>query len=170
MLSGPARVGLVVAAAGVLAAGFSFVTAKFDNVLEGKCTAFTGIAKDAQKMNYVREWVAKRTASKEFMELVVKYRAFEQFSPYTPKYIDLDWRYLGFDPRAAWIGFNINDAEEQGADPARILSISLNQGRAGVILKLNPTDDVVGKFGPPGNKSSVKPVGNDAFVYCDFEN
>lgn len=156
------------AAAGAVAALFYFSTVRIDGALQGRCAAFARTAKDAQKMKYVREWVARRTAEKEFMELVVKYRAFETFSPFTPQYIDIDWRYLGFHPQAAWVGFNIDDADEQGADPARVLSISLNQRRAGIILKLRPTDDVVGQFGPPGNLSTLEPVGEDVFVYCDF--
>jgi hypothetical protein len=135
---------------------------------EAACNRVKTIAQDAEKMKYVREWVAKRTANKEFMALVVKYRWFEQFSPYTPQYIDIDWRYLGFDPRSAWVGFNVDDARQRGGDPVRILSVSLNQGRTGVILKLKPTDDVVGDLGPPGDPSTVTPIGDDVFIYCDF--
>lgn len=169
MLSRSAR--LVLAATlsvAALAGVFYFFAVQFDTAIGKQCAALAATARDAQKMQYVREWLAKRTANEEFMDVVVKYRAFEQFSPFTPKYVDIDWRYLGFDPRAAWLGFNINDAEE-GSDPARILSVSLNQSRAGIILKLRPTDDVVGRFGPPGNLNSVKPVSDDVFVYCDYE-
>jgi hypothetical protein len=159
------RVGLIfIAGAMALVAVCSLFLLNLDSSLTDKCAAFTAIAKDTPKMRYVREWVAKRTADKEFMAVVREHQWFEHGSPLTSRYIDIDWRYLGFDPDAAWVAFNV---DERDADPVTILTISLNQGRAGIILKLKPTDDVVGD-GPPGNPSTVEPVGDDTFVYCDF--
>lgn len=159
---------LSVAAAVVLLAGaIYFYANEYDKVAERQCNSVTAIAKDTQKIRYVKEWVATRTANRDFVEAVVKNRWFLRAGSLAAQYIDIDWRYLGFYPDRAWVGFNVDDAEARGADPARIASISLNQGRTGIILKLNPTDDVVGD-GPPGNPSTVRSVGDDVFVYCDF--
>lgn len=144
----------------VAAPGLYLAMANYADTIEAACNRVEGIARDADKMKYVKEWAAARTADKEFVDAAIKYQWFEQAFPLTQRYIDLDWRSLGFYPQSAWVAFNIDNT-------ATINSISLNQGRHGVIVKLDASSDLVIKLGPPGNLSTIRPVSDDVFVYCD---
>ncbi len=151
----------------IVAAGFYLQMMKYADVIQAACTRVEDISRDAQKMKYVKDWVTTRSGNKEFVDAAIEYKWFDRASPMTPRYIDLDWRYLGFDPQSAWVAFNIDDAEARPAGAATINSISLNQGRHGIIVKLDTASDLVIELGPPGNLSTIRPVSADVFVYCD---
>jgi hypothetical protein len=132
---------------------------------ESKCSRLTAIAQDPQKTKYVREWVAARLNDPSFMNEVRRYPDFERIDPRTRQYIDLDWRYLGFDPGLAWIEFNIEAADRRDVDAKGVGSISLNENRSSIIIGLNG-EAGLGLESFPEYIKELKGVGNDVFVDC----
>ena len=161
------RVGLALTAVAAIAVAFYLVTSKTQSFHDHTCTALMAIAKDSEKMNYVRTWVASRVNDEQFMDAVRKNRTFELGLPATRQYIDLDWRYLGFLPQDAWVGFDLEDADKDGLDARGIASVSLNQFRSSITIKLNAAADLGFQWTSEEMKK-VRPVGNDVFVYCEY--
>lgn len=167
ILSRRVGLGLALTAVAAIALTFYLVTSRSQSFHDETCTALTAIASDSEKINYVRTWVASRVNDKRFMDAVRKNRTFERGIPATQQHIDLDWRYLGFLPQYAWLGFELDKAHKHGLDAGGIASVSLNQFRSSIIIKLNGAADL-GFQWTPEEMSKVRSVGDDVFVYCEY--
>ena len=136
----------------------------FDPVARA-CSRFTAIAEDPQKMAYVKMWATARMKDPQFMQEVRRYPWFEGRDARKKKYIDLDWKYLGFDPDYSRIEFNINAKDVRDADATKIGSISLNQTRTSIIIRLNGSTDMALGWSAEEMRE-LKAVGDGVFVYC----
>lgn len=167
ILSRRVGLGLALAAVATMAVAFYLVTSRTQSVHDDTCTALMAIASDAEKMSYVRTWLAARVNDEKFMDALRKNRTFDRNLPATREYIDLDWRYLGFLPQYAWLGFELEEAGKEGPDAGGIASMSLNQFRSSIVIKVSAAGDLGFQWTPEEQKR-VRSVGNDIFVYCEY--
>ena len=158
---------LIVCAAMALVVVVTLSVLQMQGAHAATCDRLAAIAEDPQKMRYVRDWVASRTTDARFMEAVRESSSFARGDPRTWQYIDLDWGYLGFAPKVAWLEFNIKAADVRGVDTATIQSVTLNQERSSIIIKLDATDEFELEWLPEEMKK-VRSVAKGVFVYCEY--
>lgn len=127
------------------------------------CSRLTAIAQDPQKMAYVKMWAVERMKDPEFMQEVRQYPWFEGRDPRKKRYIDLNWKYLGFDPDYSRIELNINVKDMPDADATKVGSISLSQQRTRIIIRLNDSADMALGWTPEEIRS-LKAAGEGVFV------
>lgn len=130
------------------------------------CNALAAIATDPQKVRYVRSWFAKRAQDPKFMYELSEDEVFMPREPRTREQIDLDWSYLGLDPKWKAASFNIRGRKPYTAD--RVKSITLYQGRSEVTIGMSADGDL--GFDPqPADLESMRSFGDDVFVSCGYE-
>jgi hypothetical protein len=155
-MSNVARLGWVLAVAAVMAACYH----------DTPCVRLTALAKDSQKMEYVRTWAVSRISDERFMDAVREGSSFERIDPRMRQYIDLDWHYLGLDPDLVWIGFNSKVPDPRQVSAAEIGSVSIGHAGSTIIIGLRAGGDL-GVELPPEELRTFRPVGHDVFMYCE---
>jgi len=158
---------LVLLASGVvtaLAVTFFLFVFEWGELHDDTCAGVTRIAGDAQKMKYVKSWIASRTADQEFINEIRASRFFQRGDPRLQQ-MDLDWAYLGLTPEFVSLAFNVKSASDPEFEATKIESVSIGQGRSTIIIRLNESEDF-GLLWPAEELSKIKPVADDVFVYC----
>jgi hypothetical protein len=151
-----------------IALAFYLMVHRVQRLHNDTCAGLTAIASDGQKMERVKAWLASRMSDKDFMDAVRQNRYFEPGDPRLQKYIDLDWRYLGFVPEYASLVFNSRNIERHDFDAGEIESVSLGQGRSSIIIRLGSAEDL-GLRWPAQEAKKMKAVRADVFVYCEYQ-
>jgi hypothetical protein len=151
-------------AAAVLVLALSKVGSE-SNSIEA-CQAVTAIASDERKMEYLKSWLAARLGNNDFAEVLQQRKYFERSEIKYWKYIDLDWKYLGFNKELVSVRFNSNDANSDEAAITSVGSMSISQNRILLIVRLDSSKDL-GLRWPPEEMAKLTPVSTDVFVYCE---
>jgi hypothetical protein len=131
---------------------------------DDQCNQLTAIASDPQKVAYVRAWMASRSQDERFMTAVKTHARFDHDDPGTRQSLDLDWQRLGLSPINARLEFN--DGFAPYVRTLGIRSVSLYQGRSGIIIGLNAGDLGLGSWGAEEVRK-LRRVGDGVYVYCD---
>jgi hypothetical protein len=132
---------------------------------DDQCSQLTAIASDPQKIAYVRAWVASRSQDERFMTAVKTDARFDHDDPGTWQSIDLDWQRLGLSPINARLEFN--DGFAPYVRTLGIRSVSLYQGRSGIIIGLSAGDLGLGSWSTEQVRQ-LRLVADGVYVYCDF--
>lgn len=158
---------LLLVSGGVVAIAVSFylLVSDWQELRSDTCAGVTAIASDAQKMRYVKSWIASRTSDQEFMNEIRRNRFAEPGDARLKEYIGLDWAYLGLNPEFASLAFNVKNAGKHDFDATEIGSVSIGQGRSMIIIRMNNSEDF-GLLWPAEELSRLRPVADEVFVYC----
>jgi hypothetical protein len=133
---------------------------------QNPCDAVDAIARDAKKMAYVREWITSRLANQKFLESVGTRHTFTYGDERVGEFGVVDWKYLGFANELASLRFNMDTTESGKWDSTRIDSVSLQQGRVAIIIRLSSAEDFQSAW-PPEALEKMHSVADDVLVYCD---
>jgi hypothetical protein len=131
---------------------------------DATCNALAAIATDPQKVSYIRWWFAKRTQNAKFMYELNEDESFMPNQPRTLEQIDLDWKYLGLNPKWKAASFNFRGSKPVTAD--RVKSITLYQGRSEVTIGMSADGDL--GFDPQP-VTRMKSFNNNVFVLCGYD-
>lgn len=159
--------GLVLFASGVVTAlvvTFFLLLFEREKLHDGTCAGVTRIAGDAQKMKYVKSWIASRTADQEFMNEIRTSKFFQRGDPRLQQ-VDLDWTYLGLTPEFVSLTLNVKSVNDSEIEASKIESVSIGQGRSTIIIRMSGSEDF-GLLWPAEELSKIRPVADDVFVYC----
>jgi hypothetical protein len=129
------------------------------------CAGLTAIASDAQKMKYVEAWIYSRTTDHKFMNELRRNRFFAPGDGRMQEYVDLDWTYLGLNPKLVSLAFNVKNAGARDFAATQIGSVSIGQGRSMILIRLNDSRDF-GLLWPVEDLSRIEPIADQVFVYC----
>lgn len=133
---------------------------------EGLCGDVTAVASDAQKMKYVKEWIASHLSDQKFLESIRRNPTLRHKDERLPESGGLDWKYLGVAAELTRVEFNRHYYQSGGADADRYGSVSLQLGRSFIVIRLGSTNDL-GLDWSPEYLSKLKAFGDDVFVFCD---
>jgi hypothetical protein len=132
--------------------------------IDDQCSHLMAIAADSRKTQYLRAWAAERAKDEQFLAQVRQYPWFEHGDPTSWHFVDLDWGYLGLSQQLARVEFN--DGNGSYIRTVGIRSVSLYQGRSGIIVGLSSGDLGLGTWRAEEVRK-LRRVADDVFVYCD---
>jgi len=130
------------------------------------CSAIDAIANDTTKMHYAREWIASHLADPKFRESVQRRHTFDFGDERISQFGMVDWKYLGFAKELASLRFNMATTNSGEWDISRIDSVSLQQGRVAIVIRLSSLESFQ-SFWPQEVLAKMHSVANDVLVYCD---
>jgi hypothetical protein len=128
------------------------------------CNALAAIATDPQKVRYVRFWFAQRAREPRFIYELNENADFAPPDPRTPELIDLDWSYLGLQPKWKAASFNVGDYGRKPFTADSVKSITLYQGRSEVTIGMSADGDLGFDQSPDGGRT--RSFGDNVFVSC----
>ena len=102
------------------------------------CRDVTVIARDVDRVNYLKNWITESLSNPKFLEIERKNRLSRHADPTREEFaqINFDLDYLGMDLSGAGIDLH-RDLNADYLDPTNIKSVSFSQGRDSIVIRVN---------------------------------
>lgn len=107
----------------------------------GRCADIIEIAKDRDKIAYLKKWMSERLQDPDFMMLMNRrYAVRLDDDPTQLSILGVDWNYLGLNSHYGSVGLNPS-AVARNRDGSTVKSVSVGEGRHSIIIKVQGSDE-----------------------------
>lgn len=161
---------LIIMIVGISLAAIGYLVIKIDQThYIDACNGLINISKDSEKNLYLRYWIRDRLADDIFAKtLQEKMDINLSNNPDLESYLRLDWEFLGLLAERGVVRFNPyiprKDRLEKDIS-SHIKSVSIEQGRMSLIIKVGENDDL-GLNWSPQTLAKVRVIDDKISVYC----
>jgi hypothetical protein len=163
---GKKRTGVIVTLAGV--ATLTVVLPGCDSQSPGVqyCELITTIARDPDKMTYIKEWIASHLEDERFRETLRDLHTVRAEDERMQRFGDLDWKYLGIAQGIGTLSFHGALETDSGRlDVSRINGVELSVGRSSIYVRVT-AEDFARQTWSPQHLPGMKAFGEDVFIDC----
>lgn len=132
------------------------------------CRKMEGIARNPEKVPYLRNWIANRIGHAEFLErfgVTGEIRA--KFQPANFSALGLDLDLLGIDPRYGFVKLHWKIEKSVPLSlETKILAVSVGDGRSAVVLDLRDKSDSEQAIDLDSMILGLRPISEGVLVAC----
>ena len=132
------------------------------------CAIVTTIASDRDKVRYVKQWAESHLRDERFRATLRSRHEVMAWEERLRESGDLDWKYLGIAGGTGELEFHGPILDSGETDESKIGAVEIWVGRSSVLVRLSQ-DASTSPPWLPGHMSEMKPMSEDAFVFCGEE-
>jgi hypothetical protein len=152
---------------GIIVLGLTLLLFEYDKSLPSSCDAIMEVAKNNDKLKYLKNWINARLSDKDFLLHMGKLgesKALDSREHFAKLKIDVD--YLGIDESMAFVRLNRGGAVNSPiTDSSTIKSITIGEGRSSITLFVGAKGDH-GILGFENIRQKVKLQNKELIVVC----